>query len=190
VSRRVNHAIASECTSRSVQTNNTGVSVALDVGWPFAVTTALPSGTLSSKPCQRVGRRRRTRAAMPQCVRLEGAKGCSTRHEKCEEGLLMLREAPAGFANHKRIRKMLVGAVGIENNGRRDFKDLRGMRRNTKSLKRNDGERKGTRIAPLMLPRSCRSPNSLGCGFTYRAEQESRLRAQIWRRGWQADNNS
>ncbi len=51
---------------------------------------------------------------MPQCVRLEGAKGCSTRHEKCEEGPLMLREAPTGFANHKRIRKMLVGAVGIE----------------------------------------------------------------------------
>ncbi len=43
--------------------------------------------------------------------------------------------------------------VGIENNNGRNFKDLRGMRRNTKSLKRNDGERKGSLIAPSKLPR-------------------------------------
>jgi hypothetical protein len=87
---------------------------------------------------------------------LEGAKGCSTRHEKCEEALLMLREAPTGIANHKKIKKMLVGAVGIENNNDRDFKDLCGMLGNTKSLRRNEEEREGTRIAPSMLPRILR----------------------------------
>jgi hypothetical protein len=55
----------------------------------------------------------------------------------------------------------MVGAVGIENNGGRDFEDLRGTRRNTKSLKRNDGERKGILIAPLMLPRFSRLLSSL-----------------------------
>jgi hypothetical protein len=65
----------------------------------------------------------------------------------------MRPRAPSGFSNQKRIKKMLVGAVGIENNDGRDFKDLRGMQRNTKSLKRNDEERKGILIAPLKLPR-------------------------------------
>jgi hypothetical protein len=46
----------------------------------------------------------------------------------------------------------LVGAVGIENNDGRDFKDLRGMQGNTKLLKRDDGERKEILIAPLKLP--------------------------------------
>jgi len=46
-----------------------------------------------------------------------------------------------------------VGPVRIENNSGPDFKDLRGMRRNTKSLKNNEGERKGILIAPLMRPR-------------------------------------
>jgi len=57
----------------------------------------------------------------------------------------------------------LVGAVGIENNGGWDFEDLRGLRRNTKSLKRNDGGRKGILIAPLMLPRSSLPLNSFCC---------------------------
>ena len=57
----------------------------------------------------------------------------------------------------KRVRK-LVGAVGIENNNGRDFRDLQEMRRNTKSLKRNDEEGKGILIAPLKLPRFSRLP--------------------------------
>lgn len=60
----------------------------------------------------------------------------------------LLRGAQDGFQN----RCSTLRAVGIENNNRRDLKDLRGMRRNTKSLKRNDGERKGILIAPLKLP--------------------------------------
>jgi hypothetical protein len=47
----------------------------------------------------------------------------------------------------------LVGAVGIENNGVRNFKDLRGMTRNTKSLKKNDEACRGILIAPSKLPR-------------------------------------
>jgi hypothetical protein len=47
----------------------------------------------------------------------------------------------------------LVGAVGIESNDVRNFKDLRGMLRNTKLLKRNKRARKGTLIAPSKLPR-------------------------------------
>ncbi len=55
-----------------------------------------------------------------------------------------------------RISEVLVGAVGIENNGHRNFKDLREMRGNPKSLKRNDGEQEAMPIAPLKLPRfSC-----------------------------------
>jgi hypothetical protein len=40
------------------------------------------------------------------------------------------------------------GRVGIENNDGRDFKDLRGVRRSTKSWIRNDGERKGSALLP------------------------------------------
>src|SRR5260370_3584777 len=47
----------------------------------------------------------------------------------------------------------LVGAVGIENNDEWNFKDLRGMSRNTKSLKRNNEACKGILIAPSKLPR-------------------------------------
>jgi hypothetical protein len=43
--------------------------------------------------------------------------------------------------------------MGIENNNERDLKDLREMRRNTESLKRNDGAQKEILIAPLKLPR-------------------------------------
>ena len=41
--------------------------------------------------------------------------------------------------------------MGIENNDERNFKDLRGMRKNTKSLKRNERTRKGILIAPSKL---------------------------------------
>ncbi len=49
--------------------------------------------------------------------------------------------------------RLLVGAVGIESNNGRDFKDLRGMHGNFKSLKRNDEGRYRTLIAPSKLPR-------------------------------------
>ena len=54
--------------------------------------------------------------------------------------------------NHRK-QTGLVGAVGIENNGVRNFKDLRGMTRNAKSLKKNDEACKGILIAPSKLPR-------------------------------------
>ena len=47
----------------------------------------------------------------------------------------------------------LVGAVGIENNNVRNPKDLRGMARNAKSMKRNNEACKGILIAPSKLPR-------------------------------------
>jgi hypothetical protein len=48
---------------------------------------------------------------------------------------------------------MVARAVGIENNDVRNFKGLRVMRRNTKSLKRNNEERKGILIASSKLSR-------------------------------------
>jgi hypothetical protein len=42
--------------------------------------------------------------------------------------------------------------VGIENNGVRNLKDLRGMTRNAKSLKKNDEACRGILIAPLKAP--------------------------------------
>jgi hypothetical protein len=46
----------------------------------------------------------------------------------------------------------LVGAVGIENNHVRNFKDLRGTMRKAKLLKINDEACKGILIAPSKLP--------------------------------------
>jgi hypothetical protein len=46
----------------------------------------------------------------------------------------------------------LVGAVGIENNHVRNFKDLRGTMRKAKLLKTNDEACKGILIAPSKLP--------------------------------------
>jgi hypothetical protein len=48
----------------------------------------------------------------------------------------------------------LVGAVGIENNARRNFKDLEEMRGDSRTLKRNSEERKEILIGPSMAPRS------------------------------------
>ena len=48
---------------------------------------------------------------------------------------------------------MLVGAVGIENNAKWNFKDLEEMRRTAKTLKRNDEEFAGILIGPSMAPR-------------------------------------
>jgi hypothetical protein len=64
------------------------------------------------------------------------------------------------------------------------------MRRNNKSLQRNDGERKGTLIAPSMLPRFSHLLDSFPERFRSRLERKSRLRAQISRRGWQAEKRS
>ena len=47
----------------------------------------------------------------------------------------------------------MAGAVGIENNADRNFKDLEEMLGNGKALKRNNGECKGILIGPLMAPR-------------------------------------
>ena len=65
------------------------------------------------------------------------------------------------FSNYKRSEKLLVGAVGIENTNGRDFRDLRGIRRNSESLKRNGVEGEGMLIAPLKLPRFSYPHNSL-----------------------------
>jgi hypothetical protein len=56
------------------------------------------------------------------------------------------------FASPIKCIRKLVGAVGIENNGVRNFKDLRGMAGNTKSLKKNDEACGGILIAPSKLP--------------------------------------
>jgi hypothetical protein len=47
----------------------------------------------------------------------------------------------------------LVGAVGIENNSTRNFKDLEEMHRSVRTLKRHNAERKGILIGPPMAPR-------------------------------------
>jgi hypothetical protein len=84
-------------------------------------------------------------------------------------------------------QKTFLGAVGIENNDERNFKDLQGMRRNTKSLKRNDGERKGILIAPSNFLVFF-SAEILTVWFSRLLLRTLRwLRAHILRRGWQAD---
>jgi len=73
-------------------------------------------------------------------------------HEPDHRGYLPL--SPLAFLlSPDQSGRWLVGAVGIENNNVRNFKDLRGMRRNTKSLKRNNEEWRGILIAPSKLPR-------------------------------------
>jgi hypothetical protein len=47
----------------------------------------------------------------------------------------------------------LVGAVGIENNAYRNFKDLQGRLESVKELKRNNRECKEILIGPSMAPR-------------------------------------
>jgi hypothetical protein len=73
----------------------------------------------------------------------------------------------------------LVGAVGIENNDVRNFKDLRGMRRNTKSLKRNKRARKGILIAPSKLPRFLCACDSNRVGFSPTTVIENRPRPKF-----------
>jgi len=60
----------------------------------------------------------------------------------------------------------MIGAVEIENNGVRNFKNLRGTTRNTKSLKKNEEACRGILIAPSKLPRFsrlCQISSGLGC---------------------------
>jgi hypothetical protein len=47
----------------------------------------------------------------------------------------------------------MVGAVGIENNAGRNFKELAETKRSIRTLKRNNEERKGILIGPSMAPR-------------------------------------
>ncbi len=47
----------------------------------------------------------------------------------------------------------MAGAVGIENNADRNFKDVEEMPGSAKELKRNNRECKGILIGPLMAPR-------------------------------------
>jgi len=65
--------------------------------------------------------------------------------------------APCGPSKSYKLlfmKEMLVGAVGIENNTGRNFKDLEGMLGNAKALIRNNWECKGILIGPLKAPRS------------------------------------
>jgi hypothetical protein len=74
------------------------------------------------------------------------------------------------------ITQCLVGAVGIENNTHRNFKDLQGMRGAFKSLKRNDEGCSETLSAPSKLPRPAPSleiPSLIS--FAYRSQQLSAL---------------
>jgi hypothetical protein len=84
----------------------------------------------------------------------------------------------------------MVGAVGIENTTRRNFKDLEGMLGNAEALKRNNWECKGILIGPLMASRFSRPSRFRHCVFASLSKSLSRLRAQISRRGWQADVTS
>src|ERR1700675_3170430 len=85
----------------------------------------------------------------------------------------------------------LVGAVGIENTTRRNFKDLEGMLGNAKALKRNNWEYKGILIdGPSMAPRFFSTTEIRHSVFHSLSKSRSRLRAQISRRGWQADVTS
>jgi len=80
--------------------------------------------------------------------------------------------------------------VGIETNTDRNFKDLEEMLGNGKALKRNNGECKGILIGPLMAPRFSRPPRFRHRVFHSLSKSRGRLRAQILRRGWQADVTS
>jgi len=99
---------------------------------------------------------------------------------------------PRVFVKCPSIRKMDGRGGGDRKQQRQHFQDLRGTTRNAKLLKRNDEACKGILIAPSKLPQ-----NSLVFFADVEIPKEwdphplpligSRLRAQILRRGWQAD---
>lgn len=82
----------------------------------------------------------------------------------------------------------VVGAVGIENNTKRNFKDLGGVIGNAKALIKNNRECKGILIGPSMAPHFSSATEILS-RWIFRPLPliQSRLRAQISRRGWQTD---
>src|SRR5207302_8114139 len=82
---------------------------------------------------------------------------------------------------------LLVGAVGIENNADRNIKDLEEMLGSAKELNRNNRECKGIHIGPLMAPRLSRLSRFRHSVFHSVYKSLSRLRAQISRRVWQAE---
>ncbi len=61
----------------------------------------------------------------------------------------------------------VVGAVGIENNTNRNFKDLEEMTGNAKTLTRNSKERKEILIGPSMAPCFFDSEKFLQFAFAY-----------------------
>ncbi len=75
--------------------------------------------------------------------------------------------------------------MGIENNDEWNFKDLQGMRRNTKSLKRNERAHKEILIAPSKHLRLSRSPASIKQFLSTIILAAGRFRVHISRLGWQ-----
>ena len=70
--------------------------------------------------------------------------------------------------------------MGIENNNMRNFKDLQGMQRNAKSLKRNESARKEILIAPSKLPRFSSAVEILTLNFlSHRLQQMSASGSKI-----------
>src|SRR5260370_27867901 len=68
---------------------------------------------------------------------------------------------------------------------------LEGMLGNTKALKRNDKESNGILVGPSMAPRFFRADQIPSwCVFRPLPQIQSRLRAKISRRGWQADDRT
>jgi hypothetical protein len=75
----------------------------------------------------------------------------------------LLPQAPRTNCNFSVFSCKQARSVGTENNDEWNYKDLQGMRRNPKSLKRDDGERKGILVFPSKLPHF-----SLGLRFHFR----------------------
>ena len=80
--------------------------------------------------------------------------------------------------------------VGIENNTDRNFKNLEEMLGRAKAWKRNNRECKGMLIGRVMVPRFSRPPRFRHSVFHALSKSRGRLRAEISRRGWQADLTS
>jgi len=86
---------------------------------------------------------------------------------------------PRSFRKSYAVRK-LVGAVGIENNTKWNFKDLEEMPGNTKTLKKNSKESVGILIGPSMAPHFLRVRESPSSCFSQQSSIHGRrLRAQI-----------
>jgi hypothetical protein len=99
-------------------------------------------------------------------------------HKILRPPLNLLPQAPRKNCNFSVFSCKEARSVDTENNNIRNFKDLQGMQRNAKPLKRNDGERKGILIGPSKLPRF-----SLGLRFHFRTASSTacskcRLRAK------------